>query len=74
MVWFGLVPFDLSASVTSRHHRRAKDAYNSRDRPVKNIIVPPPCQTGHRVRVEIVLSKTLLRSTDRKIFLVKKKK
>ena len=73
-VWFGLVPFDLSASVTSRHHRRAIYAYNSRDRPVKNIIVSPTMSDGTQwVRVEIGLSKTLLRSTDRKIFLVKKK-
>ena len=55
-VWFGLVPFDLSASVTSRHHRKAIYAY-----------------VTQWVRVEIGLNKILLRSTDRKIFLVKKK-
>ena len=47
---------------------------NSRDRPVKNIIVSPTMSDGTQwVRVEIGLSKTLLRSTDRMIFLVKKK-
>ena len=67
--WFGLVWF----RVTSLHLLLAGttgeliDAYNSRDRPVKNIIVSPPMSGGtQRVRVEIGLSKTLLRSTDRK--------
>ena len=71
LVWFHLT----SASVTSRHHRRSIDAYNSRDRPVKYIIVSPTMSDRTQwVRVKIGLSKTLLRSTDRKIFLVKKKK
>ena len=46
-VWFGLVLFDLSASVTRRYHSTGEvlgeliDAYNSRDRPGENIIVSP---------------------------------
>ena len=43
------------------------DAYNFRDIPVKNIIASPTMSGGTQwVRVEIGLSKTLLRSTDRK--------
>ena len=43
-------PCDLSASITSRHHRRAIYAYNSRDRPVKNIIVSPTMSDGTQCR------------------------
>ena len=45
-VLFCFDPCDFSASITSRHHRRAIDAYNSRDRPVKNIIVSPTMSDG----------------------------
>ena len=71
LFWFGLVPFDLSASVTSRHHRRAIYGYNSRDRPVKNITVSPTMSDGTQwVRVELGIRKTHLRSADIYLFFI----